>query len=147
MEKKENQRELRQFLENINLPSYLINFVKNGFDDLNMLIEHMKESTSTLTDDHLKDIGIALPGDRAKILIKLEDAAGNFSYEIPVAVFYKINTKKVNYDNLQQDDLNIKLIYNWLLSLKLDKYLPNFVGNGYHSLELILIQMASRYNT
>ena len=33
---------------------------------------------------------------------------------------------------------------NWLKNLKLDSYLNNFIKNGYHSLELLFLQMESQ---
>ena len=47
-------------------------FIKNGFDDLNFILEQMKNGYG-LTDENLQEIGIIHPGVRAKILIKLEE--------------------------------------------------------------------------
>lgn len=69
----EPYKEINSFLRLINLEEYTLNFIKNGFDDLNLLINQMK-SDGAVNDANLKDIGICLPGSRAKILIKLEDS-------------------------------------------------------------------------
>jgi len=47
-------------------------FLKNGFDDLQMIIEQMK-TNNPITHENLRKIGVNLPGQRAKILIKLEE--------------------------------------------------------------------------
>lgn len=62
----------------MNLEVYTPLFIKSGFDDLSLLIEQMRGDTS-ITDKNLKDIGIELPGHRAKILINLEDGK-TYSY-------------------------------------------------------------------
>jgi len=69
----EYYKEIYNFLKEINLEDYTMNFIKNGFDDLNLLINQIK-SELAINDTNLKDIGIALLGDRAKILIKLEES-------------------------------------------------------------------------
>lgn len=57
--------------------------MKNGFDDLNLLISQMKTDLA-INDLNLKDVGISLPGERAKILIKLEDSKLNFYKKIRI---------------------------------------------------------------
>ena len=49
----------------------------NGFDDLEVLVNQTKNGIA-LSEKNLKDIGIKLKGDRAKILIHLEEKAGIF---------------------------------------------------------------------
>ena len=39
------------------------------------------------------------------------------------------------------EDKYISEMNNWLKTIKVDNYLINFVKSGYHSLELLLIQM------
>jgi hypothetical protein len=68
----EAMKEINFFLKEIELEFYTPYFIKNGFDDLKLIVEQMK-SDMAITDDNLKDIGINLPGHRAKILIKLEE--------------------------------------------------------------------------
>ena len=50
----------------------------NGFEYINMIIDDYKMG-NYLTDKQLKMIGINIPGDRAKILIRFEEKA-NFYY-------------------------------------------------------------------
>ena len=66
-------KEVDTFLKSIELERYTPVFIKHGFDDLKLIIEQMKSETS-ITDKNLKDIGINLPGHRAKILLKLEES-------------------------------------------------------------------------
>jgi len=67
----ESYKEISAFLKQINLEHFTMNFLKNGFDDLNLLVNQIK-SDLAINDLNLKEIGISTPGDRAKILIKLE---------------------------------------------------------------------------
>ena len=60
-------------------------------------------------------------------------------YPIPKNVYHICN----NLDNYKNDYHIIK-INEWLKELKIENYLENFVQNGYHSVELLLIQMASK---
>ena len=67
---KENKL-LKEFLSQINLIKYFNNMDSNGFDDVNILIEEAKKG-ALIKDQELKEIGIPLPGDRAKILIRIK---------------------------------------------------------------------------
>lgn len=70
--------QLFQFILEINLPKIYANYLlENGFDDLEVLISQARDGIA-LTDQHLKEIGITLPGERAKILIHLEELSGIF---------------------------------------------------------------------
>lgn len=68
----------------------------------------------------------------------------NFQFDVPASVYYfagnfeKIRTAEILNDN------KLAGIYKWLQSMKLDKFTRNFVVNGYHSLDLLLIQMVSK---
>lgn len=42
------------------------------------------------------------------------------------------------------NDSNLTGILKWLQGMKLEKYTRNFVISGYHSLEILLIQMISK---
>ena len=68
----------------------------------------------------MKEVGILPPGDRAKFLIHLEEKAGKYSFQIPKNVYYQLN----NLENYMEDE-NIKIIYNWLKSIKVEIYLDN----------------------
>ena len=126
---------LKEFLSQINLLNYLNNLDSNGFDDIFLLIEEAKKG-DLIKDEELKEAGINLPGDRAKILIRIKEKANLFGFAVPKNVYYTLK----NYDNIENDQHIIDL-NNWLSNLKVDKYLMNFVSNGYHSIELLLMQM------
>lgn len=68
----------------------------------------------------------------------------NFSFDIPANVYYSAG----NFDKIRTaeilNDTKLTAIYNWLKAMKLDKFTRNFVINSYHSLDLLLIQMASK---
>ena len=68
----ENSKELFNFLNKLELEKYTKFFIKNGFDDLNVIRDQMKNGYG-LTDENLQEIGLNIPGVRAKILIKLEE--------------------------------------------------------------------------
>ena len=80
----EAMKEIDTFLKSLELERYTTIFIKHGFDDLKLIIEQMKSETS-ITDKNLKDIGINLPGHRAKILLKLEESKIYY-----VIYFYRI---------------------------------------------------------
>ena len=126
---------LIEFLSQINLLKYLNNLDNNGFDDINLLIEEAKKG-DIIKDQELKEAGINVPGDRAKILIRLKEKANIFGFTIPKSVYYTCQ----NFDDIENDQHIIDL-NNWLSNLKVDRYLMNFVNNGYHSIELLLMQM------
>ena len=131
------------FLSEINLEKkYYTLMNSNGFEEIQLLIEQEKTYTS-VTDDQLKEIGILLPGDRAKILIHLEEKAELFSFPVPKNVYYDI--KNITNINNILDDCNVKNIFNWLKNIKIENYLENFIEGGYYSIELILMQMNSKF--
>ena len=68
----ENTAEIHNFLKSIDLESYTNSFVKNGFDDFNIIKDQMR-SNSPITNKNLKEIGIFQAGFRARILIKIEE--------------------------------------------------------------------------
>ena len=134
---------LSTFLWEINLDKKYYDLMNsNGFEDIHFLIGQERSNSSlntSITNSELSEIGIILPGDRAKILIHLEEKAGNFSFTVPREVYY-------NRDNLKNfmEDENIQKIYNWLKMIKVENYLENFLEGGYYSVELILMQMNSK---
>jgi hypothetical protein len=119
-------------------------FLKNGFDDLNLLLDGMKEDI-TISDDNLREIGIYKPGHRARILLKLEEESEILTYPLPNVVFHNCSgdPDKMTLEELIKDTY-IKQIYTWLQHLKLEKYVINLVRNGYHTLDLIYCQINSR---
>ena len=69
----EGFKEIFEFLQIVKCEDYAFNLVKNGFDDLDLLIEQFK-TDAALTEGNLREVGINLPGERARILIKLEES-------------------------------------------------------------------------
>ena len=126
---------LIEFLSQINLLKYLNNLDNNGFDDINLLIEEAKKG-DIIKDQELKETGIKIPGDRAKILIRIKEKANLFGFTVPKSVYYTLK----NFNDIECDQHIIDL-NNWLSNLKVDRYLMNFINNGYHSIELLLMQM------
>jgi hypothetical protein len=127
------------FLQKLKMEKYANNLINNGFDDIQLIIDQSKGNNLGISDDNLKEAGILLPGDRAKFLIKIQELAGNFAFPIPKGVYYTCN----DLDNIDSD-IYIRKLNNWLKNLKVENYLMNFVSNGYHSLELLLVQMESK---
>ena len=133
-----NNKPLFDFLMQIHMEKYYDNLNNNGFEYINMIIDDTKVG-NYLTDKQLKLIGINIPGDRAKILIRFEEKANMFEFNIPKSVYY------VCY-NLEQieNDLNVCKLNGWLRNIRLEQYLKNFILNGYFSLDLLLIQSISK---
>jgi hypothetical protein len=133
-----SNKPLYDFLSQIKMQKYYNNLNDNGFDNINIIIKDATNE-SYLTDTQLKLIGINIPGDRAKILVRIQEKAGGFNFDVPRDVYY-IASK---IDNLETDKRISKLNF-WLKEIKLEQYLKNFVLNGYYSTELILIQSISK---
>ena len=124
-----NNDKLLEFLKEIGMQHYGNILIAEGFDDINLIIKQMNEGFPIL-DDTLKEIGISTPGDRAKILIRMQEVSNGFDFDFPFEqVFFKNN----------------RSIHKWLSKEGLQKYINNFINAGYQSLELLLIQMASKY--
>ena len=133
---------LYKFLSEINFEKkYYVLMNSNGFEDIDLLVEQERNCklNTSITNSALKEIGIYLPGDRAKILIHLEEKAGNYSFAIPKNVYYFLE----DMNNINNDE-NIKKIFEWLKVIKVENYLDSFIKCGYFSLELILMQMNSK---
>ena len=139
--KKDTKEDLVNFLKRIEMDQYSDLLIKEGFDDINLVINQMKKG-NPINDDILREIGIPRPGDRAKILIRIQECAHLFDFKIPFEAVYYINRKK--YEFLKYD-FHVKALQNWLKKLRLQNYLENFYNNGYYSPELVFIQKASKF--
>ena len=128
---------LYKFIQEINLPKeYANNLIDNGFDILEVLIYQTKKSIA-ITYQNLKDIGIKLPGERAKIILHLEEIAGNFDFPINKDIIYvNSNFSNNNYKNSS--------LYKFLSSINYEKFMKNFVKGGYYNSELLFLQMNSK---
>ena len=132
------ENELKDFLYQINMEKYIDILTSNGFDDINLILEQSKNGGIPIQDNELKEAGIAVPGDRAKILIRVQELSNNFLFPIPKDVYHIIEDFN-NYEN----DQHIQKLKKWLENLKIEDYLTNFIYSGYYSVELLLIQMVS----
>ena len=129
---KQNLNRFTNFFNEIGLDIQYIKILSsNGFDDLNLLIEQTKNGIA-ITDDNLREIGIKLPGIRAKISIHLEELSNLFDFPI--------EREKVYFQN----DRNYNCLYRLLSSISLESYINNFINNGYTSPELLFVQMQSK---
>ena len=140
-ELKDTREVLYNFLLKIEMEQYTDILIKEGFDDIDLVIIQMKTG-NPINDDILREIGIERPGDRAKILIRIQESANLFEFKIPFEPVYYINRKKFEF---LKYDFHVKALQNWLKKLKLQNYLDKFYNNGYYSPELIFIQNASKF--
>ena len=135
----DNKNELELFFTEINLPKeYSQKFIDNGFDDLNLLKEQTKSGIA-LSNENLKDIGITSCGERAKILIHLEEKAEVIKYLLEKDKIY-INDK----DSKEINKINNNSLFKFLNSINLKQYEKNFRDNGYYTAELLFTQMLTR---
>ena len=136
---KDSKDELELFFKEINLPKeYSQKFIDNGFDDLNLLKEQTKSGIA-LSNQNLKDIGITSCGERAKILIHLEEKAEVIKYLLEKDKIY-INDK----DSKEINKINNNSLFKFLNSINLKQYEKNFRDNGYYTAELLFTQMLTR---
>ena len=138
---KETKEILYNFLLKIEMEQYTDILIKEGFDDIDLVINQMKTG-NPINDDILREIGIERPGDRAKILIRIQECANLFEFKIPFEPVYYINRKKFEF---LKYDFHVKALQNWLKKLNLQNYLDKFYNNGYYSPELIFIQNTSKF--
>ena len=131
---------LYDFLLQINLQIYYYQLDDKGFSNILKIIEDTKNG-KYIEDTQLIQIGINKPGDRAKILIRLEEKANLFDFTVPKAVYYS-NKYNNDFEQIEKDD-NLNKLYLWLKDINLEIYFYNFINNGYHSIDLLYVQMIS----
>lgn len=125
---------LFKFIQEVNLPKeYANKLIDNGFDVLDVLIYQAKKGIA-FTYQNLKDIGIKLPGERAKILVHLEEIAGNFDFQFD---------KEIVYSN-KIEDYKKNSLFKFLSEINCEKYINNFINGGYYCSELLFLQMISK---
>ena len=135
---KNNEAQLIHFFEEINLPlNYSKQFIENGFDDLNIILNLTKTSIA-ITNQNLKDLGILNASHRAIILIHLEEKAEIIPYHLERNIIYNKNN---NDSNNKIMDSKLSKFFD---EIKCEKYLNNFKINGYFNIELLLTQMLIR---
>ena len=123
------KKKLLQFLKEIGMMNYGTILISEGFDDIDLIIKQMNEGFPAL-EDTLKEIKIISAGDRAKILIRLQEISNEFNFHFPFEEVYFKNNGSIK---------------KWLDCEGLSRYNDNFLDAGYQSFELLLIQMASKY--
>ena len=129
---------LKNFLSQINMQKYYSILKENGFDNINLLIEQMR-TNMPISDSELKKAGINIPGDRAKILIRLEEKGNLFPFSVPKNVYHSLDKNT----NINEDE-KIMNLRRWLKEFRMENYLNNFIKNGYYTVELFLFQMISK---
>ena len=130
----DKKTELIKFILELNLPEkYAEILIENGFDDLDVLTKQMKLGLS-LTYQNLKEINLGNPGERAKILIHLEEISDNFDF---------ILDKEIIYCDKSPEEKSGSL-FIFLKKINLEEYFCNFIDNGYKNAELLFIQMNSK---
>ena len=129
---------LKNFLSQINMQKYYTILKENGFDNINLLIEQMR-TNMPISDSELKKAGINIPGDRAKILIRLEEKGNLFPFSVPKNVYHSLDKNT----NINEDE-KIMNLRRWLKEFRMENYLNNFIKNGYYTVELFLFQMISK---
>ena len=127
--KNDEKNKIIEFLKEIGMQQYTNMLLSEGYDDIDLIIKQMNEGFPSLYDT-LKEIGVASPGDRAKILVHIQEISKGFNFEFPFEQVYFKNNRSIQ---------------RWLNREELSKYINNFIDAGYQSLELLLIQMASKY--
>ena len=130
-------RPLLEFLNQINMQKYYLHLKNNGLEYINIIIEDTKKGVY-ITDNQLKMIGINKPGDRAKILIRIQEKANLFEYTVPKSVYYNCT----NLENIEEDP-NANKLCEWLKNIRLEQYLNNFLVNGYCSIDILFLQLLS----
>ena len=132
--KQKNKKEdIFKFIQEINLPKeYANNLIDNGFDVLDVLISQTKKGIA-LSYQNLKDIGINLPGERAKILVHLEEISGNLNFNLDKEIIY---ANKIDIKN--------NSLYKFLYRINCEKYINDFIDAGYYNSELLFLQIASK---
>lgn len=118
---------------------------ENGFMDLESLLERMHSSTP-ITEDFLKSLGISKLGLRYKLLILLEEESGlqpRAAYARH-SIYHGVATTMTFGDENSHIEV-CDTLSEWLSSLKLEELIPTFLNNGYCSYEDLVMQMNSRY--
>jgi hypothetical protein len=141
----EDRKEIFDYLSEFKMEKYTDTLINEGFDDIVFITEQMK-GKEIITDNYLKNIGISMAGDRAKLLIKFQldskDKEFEFNNYLPEKkIFYTSNL--IDSEKFKNDK-NLNELFEYLQFLKLNKYFNHFFYNGYHSVDLLLMQMLSK---
>ena len=160
-------KELKCWLDNMNLSQYLDNFIQNDIYDINNLIEKMKYSENKLNYEEIESLlKIHKPGHIYRIFSSLQISAGLINSNVANFLIKKIirhkksksknnlklsisqeikenysymNCFRLNFFNsLKKNDLN-----QFLLRYNLNEFYQNFYHNGFDMINYIMVQMFS----
>ncbi|CAG9331969.1 unnamed protein product [Blepharisma stoltei] len=116
--------------------------VKNGFDDLEILLDQM-QSEMPLTVDILTTIGISKPGYRYRLLALLEE--DSMKKQTPSSAHEKTtNAWCINPISAPGVHL-LPTLQEWLESLGMSEHYRDFYNSGFDNFEQILLLMNSNY--
>ena len=156
-------KELKYWLDNINLIQYLNNFIQNDIININILINQMKSLDNKLNYDDIESLlKIHKPGHIYRIIVALQISAGLINSKIADFLVKK------NKNNLNKSNNNLKLsvskeinpcincfkmnflfsqkkndLNNFLLRYNLEQFKQNFYHNGFDMMNYIMGQMFS----
>jgi len=69
----------------------------------------------------------------------------NFDFVLPQSVYYAYNFNTNSKSILDScDDFTSNSLYSWLANLKMEQFFNNFLVAGYHSIDLLYMQMNSK---
>ena len=145
--KKNQLKPLYDWLERINLQEIYEILCETGYDDVESLVKQMR-SPMPISLAELAKIGIAKPGHRYRLLIKLEEEAGlhvkrftRRNNEVN-QVFWRCCNVPSNTTHIISGNITLR---EWLRGLKLEDLTQNFFESGFDDYEFIINQMFSRY--
>ena len=160
-------KELKNWLDSINLSQYFDNFIQSDIYDINKLIEQMKYSENNYNYDDIESLlKIHKPGHIYRIFLSLQISSGlidsnvsNFlidknirhkrnksknNLKISISQEIKENNSciscfKINFLNsCKKNDLN-----QFLLRYNLTQFYQNFYHNGFDLINFVILQMFS----
>ena len=157
-------KDLKYWLDNLNLSQYLDNFIQNDIFDINILINQMKSADTKLNYDDIESIlKIHKPGHIYRIFSALEISAGlieskvsdflikknikntlnksknNLKLSVSREINSCVNCFRINFLFTQKkNDLN-----NFLTRYDLNNFYQNFYHNGFDNMNYVMAQMFS----
>ena len=157
-------KELKYWLDNLNLSQYLDNFIQNDIFDINILINQMKSVDTKLNYDDIESIlKIHKPGHIYRIFSALEISAGiieskysdflikkniknnlnksknNFKLSVSREINSCVNCFRINFlFSQKKNDLN-----SFLSRYNLNNFYQNFYHNGFDMITYVMAQMFS----